>query len=90
MTNQLLRSQPDGELGRPVSVALGAASVAICAAAWVLVWRALPREALLAQLALPLLVLGAGPGLFHVFKLAVKTYQGGQVQVERKNQAVER
>jgi hypothetical protein len=84
MKNQLLRTQPDGELGKPVSVVLGIVSLTVCFSAWLLVWLALPREASLAQLALPVLLVGAVPGLFQIFTLAVKIYQGGQAQVERK------
>lgn len=84
MPNVFLASDRHGNLARPLAVVLGVLSIAVCGLAWFVVWRALPREAWLAQLALPVLLGTAVPGLFLMLSLTVKIAQGGRVRVEQR------
>lgn len=81
MTRLIFLAQANGELSRPLALAVALAGFTAAAIAWFLVWRALPPDAWLAQLALPVLLLGASPGLNLVLTLVVKVVQGGRVQV---------
>lgn len=84
MTRSIFLAHVGGDLSRPLALGVALASLTAAALAWFLVWRALPPDAWLAQLALPVLVLGASPGLNLVLTLVVKLAQGDRVQVERE------
>jgi hypothetical protein len=79
MKNQGLAAQASGEFTKPMAALLGLTSLAVAGLAWWLVWQALPREATWAQLALPVLLVGAVSGWFQILSLMLKVYQGARV-----------
>jgi hypothetical protein len=79
----LLESDQYGELNRKVQVFLGAASLLLAAASFLVVRHELPASAVWAQFALFMLFLGATSGFLVLFTVLLKLWQRGRGRVIR-------
>lgn len=75
----LRRSEPDGELSKPILTALAILSLGLATTCYFIVQAALPPTSALARWALVLLHLGAMSGFLQIFSVFFRIWQGGNV-----------